>query len=77
MSHMPKLKVKGLKMGMKEEILDFEEAKNFPYSDFFIFLEGQRVNSYEEFVQLATQNHYADREFLEVFVSNLGLIVGG
>ncbi len=77
MPYLPRLKVKGFTKGIKEEIINFEEAKNFPYTDYFVFLEGHRINSYEEFVQLATQSCYKDREFLEIFVSNLGAIVGG
>ncbi len=55
-----------------------EQAKyRFRYGDeVLVFVEGHLVNSYEELVQLASQDDYKDREFLEV-VLLYAEIVGG
>jgi hypothetical protein len=37
-------------------------------------VEGEVMHSYEELVQLASQDHYKDRDFLEVRVET---IIGG
>ncbi len=70
MSRLPKLKVKRIPFGYSnEEICDFEQAQNFSYAQgTFVMVEGQVVNSYEELVQLAAQDDYKDREFLEVML---------
>jgi len=74
---LPKLKVKTFPGYSTEEVRDFEQAKDLPFSYFFIFLEGQRVNSYEDFLQLAAQDSYKDKEFLDVMVLASGLVDGG
>ncbi len=81
MSKLPKLKVKrtfGYTPGAGpaypiEETCDFEQAKSFPYghAGTFIMAENQVINSYEELVQLASQDSYRDKEFLEVVVGPL------
>jgi len=45
-----------------------EQAKyRFSYGDdVLVMVEGHLVRSYEELVQLASQDEYRDREFLEV-----------
>jgi hypothetical protein len=61
-----------------EEMRDFKEAQYFLFSygaDAMIVVEGQVINSYEEFVQLAAQDCYKDREFLEVVL--LPTLIGG
>ena len=40
-----------------------------------IVAEGQVIKSYEELVQLATQDSYKDKEFLEVWL--LAVEIGG
>ncbi len=40
-----------------------------------ILVEGQRVHSYEELVQLAGQDKYRNQEFIKVLL--MPLIVGG
>ena len=80
MSKLPKLKLK--MTDGHEEIHDLEEAKNI-YPDWrfnhgfetTVLVEGQAVNSYEELVQLATQDKYKDKKFLEVVL--LSFIGGG
>ena len=55
-----------------------EQAKyRFSYGDdVLVMVEGRLVMSYEELVQLASQNDYRDRELLEVDLL-LTSIVGG
>ncbi len=77
MPRLPKLKVKMFPEHSGEEVRDFEQAKDLPFLDNLIFVEGERINSYEEFVQLATQDSYQNREFLEVMVLSANLIDGG
>lgn len=69
MSKLPKLKVKRpLWYGYPvEEIRDFEQAQYFLFSrGTFVVVEGQVVYCYDELVQLAAQDSYKDKEFLEV-----------
>ena len=75
MSRLPKLKIK-LPLGYpSEDVCDLEQAKYRLNFDAGIFLvEGQRVHSYDELVQLATQDKYKNKEFLEI---ELLLIEGG
>lgn len=78
MSKLPKLKVQS-PFGSENEgdICDLEQAKNrFDYgSETVVLVDGQIVNSYEELVQIAAQERYKDKEFLEVVL--LPLIAGG
>jgi len=55
MPKLPKLKVKNFPGYSSEEVRDFEQAKDLPFLDVLIFVEGQRINCYEEFVHLAAQ----------------------
>jgi len=74
MSNLPKLKVNKLPSG--EEIRDFEQGKYLPFCDYVLVLvEGEIINSYEELVQLAAQDCYKDKEFLEVTL--MPLVMGG
>ena len=70
MSKLPKLKVI-LAVGRQiEEIRDFEQGKYLPFAHhIFIFAEGQKIDSYEELLQLASQKQYKDKEYLEVWVT--------
>ncbi len=76
MPQLPKLRVKTFP-GSSEETRDFEQAKDLPFLDVLIFVEGQRINSYEELVQLAAQDSYQNKESLEVMVLSAGLVDGG
>lgn len=76
MTKLPKLKVKGLGWDISEEIRDFEQAKYLPFGhNVIIVVEGQVIESYEDLIQLAAQDRYKDKEFLEVMF--LPIIVGG
>ena len=79
MSKLPKLKIRSLlESGNETEIYDLEQAKSLltqlPAS-IIVVAEGQVINSHEDLVQLATQERYQDREFLDVMV--LPVIEGG
>jgi len=73
MSKLPKLKVKRT-WNPVEETHDLEQARHLLFSreaDMLVMVEGQTVNSYEELVQLAAQDNYKDKEFLEVVLAPL------
>ena len=70
MSRLPKLKLKDSPGYWSKEKRNLEQAKDFfnfnpPY---LVIVDGQVVISYEELVQLAAQERYKDKEFLEVEV---------
>ena len=78
MSKLPKLKLKKPYGYPFEEIRDFEQAKDVLFSqggEDIVVAEGQVIKSYEELVQLATQDSYEDKEFLEVWL--LAVEIGG
>ena len=79
MSRLPKLKVKTLPGDSNEEIRDVEQAKDFPFLlfDSLILVEGQTVTSYDELLQIAKQDSYQDRKFLNVMILNYSLPDGG
>jgi len=71
MSKSPKLKIKKHFGGsrLEEKICDFEQAQYLLlnwWDSVIVAVEGQVIHSYEELVQLATQDCYKDKEFLEV-----------
>ena len=76
-SQLPKLKVRRVPEYPGGEVLDLEQAKGLPFLDVLIFAEGNKINSYEELVQLAAQDNYKDREFIEVVVLPFGIVDGG
>ncbi len=81
MSKLPKLKVEyEVGEAHQERICDFEEAKKFLYGShggqYLVTLEGQGVISYDEFVQLASQDEYKDKESLKVKLTTL-IVAGG
>lgn len=78
MSKLPKLKVHSLSgSGPKDYIYDLEQAKHrLDYeSNTIVLVEGHIVNSHEKLIQVATQDRYKDKEFLEVVL--LSIIAGG
>ena len=78
MSRLPKLRLKKPFGYPFEEIRDFEQAQYFLFSyraSAVVMVEGQVINSYEELVQLATEDCYKDQESLEVVL--LPAVVGG
>ena len=71
MYKLPKLKVKRPVGHPSEEIREFEQGRYFLFSygdGVFVVVEGQVINSYEELIQLAAQDCYKDKEFLEVII---------
>jgi hypothetical protein len=74
MSDLPKIKVIRPAGYPSGEIRELEQARYFLFSygsGTIVVIDGQVVNSYEELVQLASQEHYRDREFLEAMVAPL------
>ena len=77
MPKLPKLKIKRPCGYPAEEIRVFEQAKYFLFnygSNTLIVVEGQVINSYQELIQLATQDRYKSNEFLEVILAS---VIGG
>jgi hypothetical protein len=75
MSRVPKLKIKLPSGGSSEFICELEEAKDYLNFNEGVFLvEGQGVRSYDELVNIATQDKYKNKEFLEVELLH---IIGG
>ena len=76
MNELPRLKISGLGWENAGQLLDFEQAKYFPYSqDLIISVEDQVVNSFEEMVQLVTRGPLKNKDYVEVIF--LPVIVGG
>ncbi len=72
---MPKLKIKFFGYP-NEEVYELEQIKNNLNFDEAVFMvEGQRVQSYDKLVQLAAQDEYKDKEFLEIML--IPLFEGG
>ena len=70
MSRLPKLEITS-PFQYAQGTYDLEQAKDilFRYGNrTTVVVEGQRIYSYEELVQLAAQDCYKDKEFLEVMV---------
>jgi len=70
-SKLPKLKVKWWSLGSEDEetTCDFEQAKDVVFGyrpSVLAFVEGEMINSYEELVQVATQDQHKDKETLNV-----------
>ncbi len=69
MSKLPKLKVKRYYGYPPEEIRDLEQAQYMLFDDQSVVLvENQITSSYEELMEIATQECYRDKEFLEVLL---------
>jgi len=76
MSQLPKLKIKLPLGNLSEDVCELEQAKyRLNFDDGVLLVEGQTVHSYDELVQLATQDNYKNKEFLEVVL--LQVIDGG
>jgi hypothetical protein len=77
MSEFPKLRVTHLIDGQRsEEMIDFEQAPHFLFNyDVIVAVEGEVIRTYEELVQLASRDHFKDRDFLEVQMETV--IAGG
>ena len=67
MSDLPRLKVRW--SGHVDRDIDLEQAKSFlPFEAYWIAIDGRMVYSYDELVQVASQDGVRDRDFLEVAV---------
>ena len=69
MATLPKLKIVRVPSYPSEEILDLEKARYtlFSYGPVStVVVEGHVISSYGELLDLATQERYKDREFLNV-----------
>ena len=76
MPKLPKLKILQPYWDVPEEIRDFEAGKYLPFcGHLYIVVEGEVISSYDELVQLAAEDRYKDKEFLEVRL--LGITSGG
>ncbi len=67
MSKLPKLKFESSPWFPNAEVLDIEEAKYsiFGVTGALLWVDGQAIKSYEQLIQLAAQDCYRDKEFLE------------
>ena len=69
MAKLPKLKVEWWYLERSGEIAtyDLEEAEQsiFAHPSVFLLVDGKRIDSYEELVQLASQDNLKDKEFIE------------
>ncbi len=79
MSKLPKLKITTVFGYPLEEIRDIEHAKYLPFGDYvsgvIVVVEGQVIDSYEKLVQIAAQDDYKGKEFLEVIIAPV--VLGG
>ena len=63
---MPKLLIK-IFGDPGEDMCELEEAKYLiDFSSQIIVIDGQHIRSYEELVQIASQEKYRNQEFIEV-----------
>lgn len=79
MSDLPKLKVNWSFGQPSEKTCDLEQAKDFLFKygeGILVIVEGQLIHSYEELVQLATQDPYKNKEVLNVMLFPV-LVAGG
>ena len=69
MGHLPRIKITLPFDNVAGDYYDLEEAEHrfeWDNDSFIIMAEGQVITSYEELVRLASQERYADAEFLEL-----------
>ena len=76
MSGFPKLRVTHWIDGQpSQEILDFEQAPYFLFHyDMIVAVEGEVIHSYEDLLELASQDRHRDKDFLLV---ELETVIGG
>jgi hypothetical protein len=75
---LPKLKVQTIRdLKLVEEILEIEQAKYLVHANAHVVVEGQRINTYDELVQMVNQDGYRDREYLEVVLLPIEVAGGG
>jgi hypothetical protein len=67
MSPPPKLKIKLPQGNSVEYIYELEEAKSvLDFNEGIFIVEGQGVHSYDELMNIASQDKFKDKEYLEV-----------
>ena len=67
MSRPPKLRIKFPSGNPSEYVCELEQARElFDFNEGFFLVEGQGVQSFEDLVNIANQDKYLNREFLEV-----------
>ena len=76
MSNLPKLKVKKQAWNDNSEIMEFEQAKTFPYEEeIVISVEGTQIGSYRDLLEFASRDDQKGKEYLEIMI--LPMILGG
>jgi hypothetical protein len=76
MDNLPKLKLSGLGWDETGNLVDFQQARYFPFSpDLIITVDGHVINSYQELILLTDSSALPGKPFLEVVF--LPVIVGG
>ena len=68
MSNLPKLRIKLPFGNPDEEIVDLEQARyrfHFGGDMVMLMIDGQAPQTYEELVQMVSQDKYKDREFID------------
>lgn len=75
---LPKLRIKLPSDHEAQDVYTVEEARyrfNWGRDPFLVVVEGQVVRSFEELLDIARQDRFKDREFLEVEIQPL--LAGG
>ena len=77
MSRFPKLKVTHwVDTQASQEVIDFDQAPHFLFNyDVIVAVEGEVIHSYADLVQLASQDRFKDRDFLDVQMETV--VAGG
>jgi hypothetical protein len=79
MSGLPKLNVAWHPSDPEDgTVYPFEEANEILFKqglDILIFVEGQMVSSYEELIDLSSQDHLKDKKILKVLL--VSVVAGG
>ena len=76
MQTLPRLKVKKEAWKPDVDIIEFEQARTFPFNEeLIITAEGQQVTSYQDLLSLAQKDENRKKEFLDIMF--LPMICGG
>ena len=76
MVNKPRLKVSGLGWDFDGEVLEFEQARLFPYDGgALIAAEGLVISSYDDLEKMVEIEPYKNKSFLEIIF--LPIMVGG
>jgi hypothetical protein len=76
MPNLPKLKVKKEAWKPEFDIVEFEQARSFPFNEeLIITAEGRQVGSYEDLLSLALDEEHKNKKYLDVMF--LPMICGG